>query len=147
MPDKEPEDNIELDLGLSEEEEKVWAKVQEKMQEHFDKEFEQDKERGKKVLKESLDKDPKFLEDPIHKRKVTDFPREIRMRIFGEVSSANEKGQLTSVEPLVDGYIHIPVPAKCDIQDKIDQFRNTLEKELQDLAESIHFVDKKNESK
>lgn len=128
-----------IDFGLTDEEKEIWNKIQQKINDKFTKDLEDQTQESIEAMNSAMEKDPNFLEDPIHKRKLTDFPREIRIQIMGEVSSSNEKGQLTSVEPLVNGYYHIPIPAKVDIQEKIDQFKNTLESSLQDLAESIHF--------
>lgn len=128
-----------IDFGLTDEEKAIFEKVQQKLQDKFTEELTGQTEKSIETMNNAIDKDPNFLEDPIHKRKLTDFPREIRIQIMGEVSSSNEKGQLASVEPLVNGYYHIPVPAKVDIQEKIDKFKNTLESSFQDLAELIHF--------
>jgi hypothetical protein len=128
-----------IDFGLTDEEKVIFEKVQQKIQNRFHDDLEEQKKISIEQMNAAIDKDPYFREDPIHKRKLTDFPREIRIQIMGEVSSSNEKGQLTSVEPLVNGYYHIPVPAKVDIQEKIDKFRNILESSFQDLADQIHF--------
>lgn len=128
-----------IDFGLTDEEKEIWNKIQQKINDKFTKDLEDQTQESIEAMNSAMEKDPNFLEDPIHKRKLTDFPREIRIQIMGEVSSSNEKGQLTSVEPLVNGYYHIPIPAKVDIQGKIDKFKNTLESSFQDLAESIHF--------
>lgn len=135
--EKTPEEVI--DFGLTDEEKAILEKVQQKIQDRFNNDLEKQTQTSIEQMNAAIDKDPNFLEDPIHKRKLTDFPREIRIQVLGEVSSSNKKGQLTSVEPLVNGYYHIPIPAKVDIQEKIDKFRETLESSFQDLAELIHF--------
>lgn len=138
MPEEKTTEEA-IDFGLTDEEQDILEQVQKKIRDKFAKELEGQEKEAIEAMNDAVQKDPNFLEDPIHKRKLTDFPREIRIQIMGEVSSSNEKGQLTSVEPLVNGYYHIPVPAKVDIQEKINKFKSTLESSFQDLAELIHF--------
>lgn len=138
MPEEKTTEEA-IDFGLTDEEQDILEQVQKKIRDKFAKELEVQEKEAIEAMNDAVQKDPNFLEDPIHKRKLTDFPREIRIQIMGEVSSSNEKGQLTSVEPLVNGYYHIPVPAKVDIQEKINKFKSTLESSFQDLAELIHF--------
>lgn len=144
MTDQNMTDNIDF----TDEEMSVLNNIQKKM--FGDLGESMSPEKLHQILSEDFEKDPNFLEDPIHKRKMTNFAREIRFKLFGEVSSLNEKGQLSNVEPLIDCYLYIPVPANVNIQEQIDCLRNNIEQSLQSLAQNLHiktnFDDTKNAS-
>ena len=149
MTDQDNQKDIDekLDLGLTDEESVFLKQIEEKIQKKYKEILESERTNNVQKMQESIDQDPNFLEDPIHKRKLTDFPREIRIQIIGEVASSNEKGQLTSIEPLVNGYYHLPVPAQTNIQDSIDKLRNILEPSIKDLAAEVSAGDLDHESK
>ena len=142
MSDEEAEKKAELDqqvslfeqlgIELSEEEQKILNSL---------------KDRLNKVVSDDIkpkEIDPKYkhdpLEDPLHPRHVTDYPRELRIMIDIEMSSKDkETGALTEVITVLQNWYHIPILENTDYTEKAGKFIDALEQETNTLAYKIHF--------
>jgi len=123
---------------LTEEEKLLWDKINSKMEKSIED-----------IKKENIEKMAKDLEDPNYfnrykeVRHVTDYQREILIKINAEISTTNDQNKLLEIDNIVENFYHIPVPSGVDYVEKIDEFLDAFDKEIQDCAIKINT---KNES-
>jgi len=129
----------ELGIEISEEEQRVLDSLQEKINNHLSN---PDLEK----IHEENRYDP--LEDPVHPRHVTDYPRELRIMISIEMSSIDkETRMLKEVDTVFQNWYHIPILENTDYTVKANQFIDALEQETNTLAHKIHFNEKSTKQK
>lgn len=120
----------ELGIKISEEEQRVLDSLQEKINNHL-------KNPNLEKIHEENRYDP--LEDPVHPRHVTDYPRELRIMISIEMSSIDQNTRMLKELDLVfQNWYHIPILENTDYTTKANQFIDALEQETNALAHKIH---------
>jgi hypothetical protein len=127
----------ELNIELSEEEQKNLDEINKKISEALN-------DKQKEIMDQNKDKiddimrDPNALyDDPIHSKHITNYDREILVDIKMEISSTNKDGQLTEIAPILQNYYHIPVPSGSNYVDTIEKFSLILEENLANCAKKI----------
>ena len=129
---------------LTEEEKAVLQKITAKMQNSFSSnEFQE----GRRKNVEQIDKDasnPHFFNQPRELKHVTNYQREILIKVNAEMSTvADETNQLLEVDNIVENFYHIPVPSGVNYVEKIDEFLEKFDNELENIAIKINTNDKK----
>jgi len=123
---------------LTEEEKLLWDKINSKME----KSLEQIKKENIEKMAKDLE-DPDYFNQPTEVKHVTDYQREILIKINAEISTTNDQNKLLEIDNIVENFYHIPVPSGVDYVEKIDEFLDAFDKEIQDCAIKINT---KNES-
>lgn len=96
------------------------------------------------IKKENIEKMSKELEDPNYFNKpqetqhVTDYQREILIKINAEISTTNDSNQLLEIDNIVENYYHIPVPSGVNYTEKIDDFLKIFDTEIENCAIKIN---------
>ena len=124
--------------NLTEEEKLLWDKMNSKME----KSLEQIKKENIEKMAKDLE-DPDYFNQPTEVKHVTDYQREILIKINAEISTTNDQNKLLEIDNIVENFYHIPVPSGVDYVEKIDEFLDAFDKEIQDCAIKINT---KNES-
>ena len=102
------------------------------------------------IKKENLDKmvkdleDPNYFNQPKEVKHVTEYQREILIKINAEISTNNDANQLLEIDNIVENYYHIPVPSGVDYTNKIEEFLTIFDTEIENCAIKIN---KNNEQK
>ena len=123
---------------LTEEEKLLWDKMNSKME----KSLEQIKKENIEKMAKDLE-DPDYFNQPTEVKHVTDYQREVLIKINAEISTTNDQNKLLEIDNIVENFYHIPVPSGVDYVEKIDEFLDAFDKEIQDCAIKINT---KNES-
>ena len=128
---------------LTNEEQQLLEKLVDKMQSGFsEKEFQE----GRKANVEQLAKDasdPDFFNQPREIKHVTNYQREIFIKLNAEISTACEQtNKLLEAETLVENFYHIPVPSGVNYAEKIDEFVKIFDNEAEHVAIKINTNDK-----
>ncbi len=128
---------------LTDEEKAVLEKIANKMQQSFStNEFQE----GRRQNVEQLAKDastPNFFNQPRELTHVTNYQREILIKVKAELSTvSDETQQLLEVDNIVENFYHIPVPSGVNYVEKIDEFLEKFDNELENIAIKINTDDR-----
>lgn len=128
---------------LTDEEKAVLENIANKMQQSFStNEFQE----GRKHNVEQLAKDasnPNFFNQPRELMHVTNYQREILIKVKAELSTvSDETQQLLEVDNIVENFYHIPVPSGVNYVEKVDEFLEKFDNELEDIAIKINTDDR-----
>lgn len=119
--------------NLTPEEQELLKKMSGKLEESLDD-----------IKKQNIDKmakdleDPNYFNRPTEVKHVTDYQREILIKVNAEISTTNDTNQLLEIDNIVDNYYHIPVPSGVDYVEQIDKFLEIFDKEVENCAIKIN---------
>jgi hypothetical protein len=117
--------------NLSEDEQSLLEKISSKM----DNELEAFKKANvEKMAKECENPD---LFEPKKIESVTNYQREIIIKISAELSATNQSNKLLEIDNITENFYHIPVPSGIDYEEKIDEFVNKFDTEVGNLVIKI----------
>ena len=75
---------------------------------------------------------------------VTNYQREILVKVDAQLSTvSDETNQLLEVDNIVENFYHIPIPSGVNYVEKIDEFLEKFDNELENIAIKINTNDKK----
>ena len=80
--------------------------------------------------------DPNLFQ-PKKAESVTNYQREIIIKVNAELSSTNDANQLLEIDNVVENFYHIPVPSGINYEEKIDEFVNKFDTEVGNLVIKI----------
>ena len=132
-----------IEYQLTDEEKAVLENIANKMQQSFStNEFQE----GRRHNVEQLEKDasnPNFFNQPRELMHVTNYQREILIKVKAELSTvSDETQQLLEVDNIVENFYHIPVPSGVNYVEKIDEFLEKFDNGLEDIAIKINTDDR-----
>lgn len=127
--DKTLLDNIDL----SEAEQDLLKHIEKKIQDYIAKEQEKNLANIDEVMKS-----PAMTDSAIYNKHITNYDREIFVHLEMEISAVNEDNQLKEVGQILENFYHIPIPSGVDYIEKMQNFVNIFDKELNDCAIKIH---------
>jgi hypothetical protein len=134
-------DHKNIKLDLSPEEQKVFEKVREQIKDKL-KDNLKNKPLDPNIDLSGLLHDPNILvDDPIHPRHISTYPREIYVELRMEMSAVNDMGQFTEISQILESFYHIPVPSGVDYLCQISGFIDKFDSSLLDCAKKIHKKD------
>jgi hypothetical protein len=132
--------NFLENIDLTDQEKSVLNIIENKIQKYL----ESTKQNNLNNIEEIMENPSTLGETPFHSKHITTYEREIFVHLEMEISAINENGQLTEVGQILENFYHIPVPSGSNYIEKIQNFTEKFEKELNNCAIQIH---KHNESK
>tara|TARA_B100000085_G_C18548217_1_gene514772 strand:+ start:906 stop:1295 length:390 start_codon:yes stop_codon:yes gene_type:complete len=117
--------------NLTEEEKSLLDKITSKMEDGLEQ-FKKDniEEMAKQCEDPNL-----FQPKPIES--ITNYPREIVIKVNAEISTVSDANKLLEIDNVVENYYHIPIPSGIDYTDKIDDFMNKFDTEVGELVIKI----------
>ena len=80
--------------------------------------------------------DPNIFE-PKKAESVTNYQREIIIKVNAELSSTNDANQLLELNNVVENFYHIPIPSGINYEEKIDEFVDKFDTEVGNLVIKI----------
>lgn len=119
--------------NLTEEEKAVWEKMASKLEESF---LEERKKNIEKMAKDL--EDPDLFNEIEEIKHVTDYQREILIKVNAEISTTNDQNKLLEIDNIIENFYHIPVPSGVDYVEKIGEFLEKFDQEIQDCAIKIN---------
>ena len=119
------------EIDLTEDEKAILDKLSLKIDSQID-DFK--KKNIEKLAKEC--EDPNLFQ-PKEPERVTNYPREILIKINAEMSTSTDSNKLLKVDNVVENYYHIPVPSGIDYTEKIDTFMEKFDEQLEDFVIKI----------
>tara|TARA_B100001778_G_scaffold330473_1_gene333029 strand:+ start:1607 stop:2026 length:420 start_codon:yes stop_codon:yes gene_type:complete len=128
---------------LTDEEKALLNKITDKMQNNFDSnEFQEARKQNvEQIAKDASD--PEFFNQPRELVHVTNYQREIFIKLNAEISTTSEETQqLLESNTIVENFYHIPVPSGVNYVEKIDEFLEKFDNELEDIAIKINTDDR-----
>lgn len=117
--------------NLTEDEKALLDKMYSKMDNEL-QEFQ--KSNIEKMAKEC--EDPNIFE-PKKAESVTNYQREIIIKVNAELSSTNDANQLLELNNVVENFYHIPIPSGINYEEKIDEFVDKFDTEVGNLVIKI----------
>jgi len=129
---------------LTEEEKALLNRITAKMQDTLaSNEFQQARKQNvEQIAKDASD--PNFFNQPKELVHVTNYQREILVKVDAQLSTvSDETNQLLEVDNIVENFYHIPVPSGVNYVEKIDEFLEKFDNELENIAIKINTNDKK----
>jgi len=73
----------------------------------------------------------------VEQKHVTDYHREILIRVITEVTTLNDSGYLDNIETREEHMYHIPVPSGCDYTKSLDEFFSIFDTNITNCAKII----------
>lgn len=128
---------------LTDEEKELLERITTKAQKQFSSEDIQQarKDNIEQIAKDASD--PNFFNQPKELTHVTNYQREILVKVDAEISTvSDETQQLLEVDNIVENFYHIPVPSGVNYIEKIDEFLEKFDNELEDIAIKINTDDR-----
>jgi hypothetical protein len=128
---------------FSKEEQELLDKIARKMQSTVSSdEFQEGRKHNiEQIAKDAAD--PEFFNQPRELTHVTNYQREIFVKLNAEISTTSEETQqLLEVNNIVENFYHIPVPSGVNYVEKIDEFLEKFDNELEDIAIKINTNDR-----
>lgn len=80
--------------------------------------------------------DPNIFQ-PKKAESVTNYQREIIIKVNAELSSTNDANQLLELNNIVENFYHIPIPSGINYEEKIDEFVDKFDTEVGNLVIKI----------
>lgn len=74
----------------------------------------------------------------VEQKHVTDYHREILIRVITEVTTLNDTGYLDQIETREEHMYHIPVPSGCDYTKSLDEFFGIFNTNITNCAKIIN---------
>jgi hypothetical protein len=71
-------------------------------------------------------------------RHITNYQREILIKLTAEISTVNEQGRLTNVDLCLENFYHIPVPPETDFDIKLKEFVDIFDQDIATCAKKIN---------
>jgi hypothetical protein len=128
---------------FTKEEQELIDKIARKMQSTVSSDEFQEarKQNVEQIAKDAAD--PEFFNQPRELMHVTNYQREIFIKVNAEISTTSEETQqLLKVDNIVENFYHIPVPSGVNYVEKIDEFLEKFDNELEDIAIKINANDR-----
>lgn len=127
--------------NLTDEEKTLWEKMSQQLENSF--------EEFKKENIEKLDErasNPETFQDPNEYKHVTTYPREIIIKLNAELSTVDKQtNMLLENDNIVDNFYHIPVPSGSNYIEKINDFLDKFDKEIENVAVKINTDESKSQ--
>lgn len=120
--------------NLTDEEKSILDGIEKKLHEYLTSKI----DHNLNNVNEVMNNPSQLGESPFHSKHITNYDREIFVHLEMEISAKNESGQLTEIGQILENFYHIPVPSGANYLDKVQNFSDKLEKELNDCAIQIH---------
>ena len=128
---------------LTDEEKELLKSIADKVQKQFsNKDIQQArKENVEQIAKDASDSN--FFNQPKELTHVTNYQREILVKVDAQISTmSDDTQQLLEVNNVVENFYHIPVPSGVNYLEKIDAFLEKFDNELEDIAIKINTNDR-----
>jgi hypothetical protein len=117
-----------INQSLTEKEQKLFYDLQSKITAVLDKQI--------SSTTPELPKVPDPL-NAVEQKHVTDYHREILIRVITEITTLNDSGYLDNIETREEHMYHIPVPSGCDYTKSLDEFFIVFDTNITNCAKII----------
>lgn len=131
-----------LESILTDEEKQFLEKINLKYHDHIENLYKNNAAQIETEVSASGNPEPFNVAEP--SRHITNYQREILIKVSAEISTVNEQGRLTNVDLCLENFYHIPVPPDTDFDSKLKEFVNIFDSNIAHCAKKIN---DKNEGK
>lgn len=122
-------DNFYDELNLTDEERKVLDKVSGRLENDFN-------EKMSEIMPDMVS--GCAPQTPFDNKHITDYDRELFVKLDIEITALNELGTLKEIAQVVENTYHIPVPSGTNYITQIKTFIDKFDIELTDFANKLH---------